>query len=156
MLPHLRKAGLSVSTIKHAHHGMELDRPGKDSFRHREAGASEVLVVGGMRWALLHELPPDEPDLAPDLLQLSARLEPVDLVLVEGFKAYNFPKIEVFRPSVGKPPLWLAMAGIVAVATDEPGVAAGAGRPPELLPLNDAPAIARWIAAWAKSRRTRT
>ena len=154
VLPLLREQGLSVSTIKHAHHGLELDRPGKDSFRHRQAGAREVLVVGGMRWALLHEMPDNDPGTAPDLLVLAARLEPVDLVLVEGFKAYDFPKIEVFRPSVGKPPLWPEMSGIVAVASDCALAPAGATPPPPLLPLNDAPAIARWIAAWARCART--
>src|SRR5690348_657898 len=84
LLPLLRARGLRVSTIKHAHHGFDMDRPGKDSFRHREAGAHEVLVAAGQRWALLHENEGPEPPL-PALL---SRLEPVDLVLVEGFKRH--------------------------------------------------------------------
>src|SRR5450755_3822251 len=80
VLPLLRAAGLTVSTIKHAHHGFDIDQPGKDSHRHRLAGAHEVLVASSRRWALLHEAEGPEPDL-PDLL---ARLEPVDIVMVEG------------------------------------------------------------------------
>ena len=133
-------AGLRVSTIKHAHHGMDLDTPGKDSFRHRHAGASEVLVVGGQRWALLHETP----DGPAALEQLIARLSPVDLVLVEGFKDYNFAKIEVYRPALGKPPIWPENFGIIAVATDEPAQ----NCPHPLLPINDPAAIARWVAAF--------
>lgn len=114
LLPILRARGLSVSTVKHAHDGFDMDRPGKDSFRHREAGAREVLVASGTRWALLHELPDGEPPLA-DLL---THLSPVDLVLVEGFKAYPFAKIEIFRPASGKPPIWPDQPDIVAVASD--------------------------------------
>ena len=102
MLPLLRAWGLSVSTIKHAHHGFDMDRPGKDSYRHREAGAREVLVASSKRWALLHEVEGPEPDL-PFLL---TRLDPVDLVLVEGFKSHPYPKLEVYRPGLGKEPLW--------------------------------------------------
>ena len=143
LIPLLRQAGLSVSTIKHAHHGLDLDQPGKDSFRHREAGAAEVLVVGGQRWALLR----DTPDGPPDPETLAARLAPVDLVLVEGFKTYGFPKVEVHRPSLGKPAIWPEMHGVLAVATD----AAPAQKCPHpLLALNDAPAIARWVAGFAR------
>jgi len=145
ILPHLRKAGLRVSTIKHAHHAMELDKPGKDSFRHREAGAEEVLVVGGERWALLHETPAGPPSLET----LAARLSAVDLVLVEGFRTENFPRLEIHRPSLGKPPLWPDNAGIVAVATD---AAALEGYDGPILDLNDAAAIARWIVAFRSCR----
>jgi molybdopterin-guanine dinucleotide biosynthesis protein B len=141
----LRAAGLRVSTIKHAHHAMELDRPGKDSFRHREAGAEEVLLVGGERWALLRETPAGPPDLAT----LAARLSPVDLVLVEGFRAHDFPRLEIYRPVLGKPPLWPENPGIVAVATDAPATPGYAG---PVLDLNDAAAIARWIVAFRSCR----
>jgi molybdopterin-guanine dinucleotide biosynthesis protein B len=137
LLPLLRAQGLTVSTIKHTHHGFDLDRPGKDTYRHREAGAQEVLVASGTRWALLHEIQGEEPTL-PDLL---TKLEPVDLVLVEGFKAHPFAKLEVHRPALGKPPIWLDAPDIVAVATDspiDPGDRA-------LLPLNDPEAIMRWV-----------
>ncbi|MBV9757494.1 MAG: molybdopterin-guanine dinucleotide biosynthesis protein B [Alphaproteobacteria bacterium] len=136
MLPLLRARGLTASTIKHAHHGFDLDRPGKDSWRHRAAGAREVLVAGGSRWALMHEVQGAEPGLA-DLL---GRLEPVDLVLVEGFKAHPYPKVEVHRPALGKPPIWPEQPEVVAVATDRP--LEGCDRP--LLPLDDPAAIVAW------------
>jgi molybdopterin-guanine dinucleotide biosynthesis protein B len=136
MLPLLKARGLAVSTIKHAHHGFDLDRPGKDSWRHRTAGAREVLVAGGARWALLHEVQGEEPGLA----ELLGRLQPVDLVLVEGFKSHPYPKIEVHRPALGKPPIWPEQPDIVAVAADVPPE--GCDRP--LLPLNDPAAIVAW------------
>ena len=136
MLPLLRARGLAVSTVKHAHHGFDLDQPGKDSWRHRAAGAREVLVAGGSRWALMHEVQGAEPGLA-DLL---GRLEPVDLVLVEGFKAHPYPKVEVHRPALGKPPIWPEQPEVVAVATDRP--LEGCDRP--LLPLDDPAAIVAW------------
>jgi molybdopterin-guanine dinucleotide biosynthesis protein B len=137
LLPLLREAGLSVSTIKHAHHGFDLDKPGKDSHRHREAGAHEVLIASSRRWALMHESTGPEPGL-PDLL---ARLEPVDLVLVEGFKSHPCPKLEVFRPVLGKPSLWDREPEVVAVASDSTlDIGARA-----LLPLNEPETIAIWI-----------
>ena len=136
LIPLLRARGLTVSTVKHTHHGFDMDRPGKDTYRHREAGAHEVLVASGTRWALLHEVEGPEPEL-PELL---ARMQPVDLVLVEGYKTHKFPKLEVYRPALGKPPIWPDQPDIVAVATDAP---VSAER--ELLPLNDPAAIAAWI-----------
>ncbi len=147
LLPQLRSLGLRVSTIKHAHHGLDLDRPGKDSFAHREAGAEEVLVVGGQRWALLRETPQGPADLPA----LAARLAPVDLVLVEGFKNYAFDKIEVYRPAAGKPALWESDGGIIAVASDA-GAPAGCAKP--WLPLNAADEIAAWIATHVATRHT--
>ena len=136
LIPHFIAHGLTVSTIKHAFHGFDLDQPGKDSWRHRQAGASEVMVASSVRWALMHEVVGEEPGLA-ELLQ---RLAPVDLVIVEGFKANPHPKIEVFRPSLGKPPIWPGRPDIVAVACDDPPAAAA----PQLLPLNAPAAIADW------------
>jgi molybdopterin-guanine dinucleotide biosynthesis protein B len=136
LLPRFLARGLSVSTIKHAHHGFDLDQPGKDSWRHRQAGAREVMISSGRRWALMHELEGEEPNL-PDLL---ARLQPVDLVLVEGFKANPHPKIEVFRAALEKPPLWPGRADIVAVASD--GAHSAEGRP--VLPLDRPEAIVAW------------
>jgi molybdopterin-guanine dinucleotide biosynthesis protein B len=147
VLPHLAAAGLSVSTIKHAHHGVEFDRPGKDSYRHREAGAQEVLVAGGARWALFRETPTG----TPDLKTLAARLAPVDLVMVEGFRAYDIPRLEIFRPALGKPPLWPDHPGIVAIATDAPDIAAGAGYAGVILSLDDTGGIARWIMGFVES-----
>jgi molybdopterin-guanine dinucleotide biosynthesis protein B len=137
VLPLLRAAGLAVSTIKHTHHDFDLDRPGKDSHRHRLAGAQEVLIASSRRWALLHEVVGQEPDL-PDLL---GRMEPVDLVLVEGFKSHHFPKLEVFRPVLGKPSLWDREPEVVAVASDStPDIGQRT-----LLPLNRPDKIAFWI-----------
>ena len=140
LLPLLLARGLSVSTIKHAHHGFDLDQPGKDSWRHRQAGAAEVLIASGARWALMHEVRGEEPSLA----ELLGRLAPVDLVLVEGFKASPHPKIEVHRPALGKPPLWPGRADIVAVAADAP--LAGCDRP--VLALGEPAVIADWALAF--------
>lgn len=144
LLPRLTAAGLSVSTIKHAHHGFDLDRPGKDSFRHREAGATEVLVASAVRWALMHEL---RDEAEPDLPFLLARLTPVDLVLVEGFKAHRFPKIEVHRPLLGKPPIWPGDPAIVAVAAES--ALSGCDRP--VLPLGDPDAVCAWLLGFIDS-----
>jgi molybdopterin-guanine dinucleotide biosynthesis protein B len=136
-------AGLRVSTIKHAHRGFDLDRPGKDSFRHREAGAHEVLLLGDRRFALLHEFG----DAEPGLEALLARMEPVDLVLIEGFRDHPIPKLEVYRPGLGLAPLWPARPEIVAVATDAAGSPASRG--PVWLDLNLPSQIASWIATSA-------
>jgi molybdopterin-guanine dinucleotide biosynthesis adapter protein len=140
LLPLLRAEGLTVSTVKHAHRGFDMDRPGKDTYRHRAAGAHEVLVTAGTRWALLHEVVGQEPAL-PELL---TRLDPVDLVLVEGFKTHPFPKLEVYRPSLGKPPIWAEQPDVVAVAADAP-IDCDRTR----LPLNDVAAIATWVLGFS-------
>ena len=115
LIPQFTARGLRVSVIKHAHHGFDIDRPGKDSYRHREAGASEVLLSCNDRWALMHERR-DGSDVTLD--ELLARLAPCDLVLVEGFKQEPIPKLEVYRPEIGKPPLFPERSDIVAVASD--------------------------------------
>ena len=117
IIPYLVKRGVTVSTIKHAHHGLDIDQPGKDSWKHRAAGATEVMIASGTRWALLHELH-DAPE--PDLEELATRLEPVDLLIVEGFKRHRQPKLEIIRPSLGKPRLYLEDRAILAVALAEP------------------------------------
>ncbi len=137
LIPLLRAEGLRVSTIKHTHHDFDMDRPGKDSFRHRQAGAHEVLVASGTRWALLHEVEGPEPEL-PTLLK---KLDPVDLVLVEGYKSHPFPKLEVHRASLAKPPIWTNMPEIIAVASDS--VLDIGSR--TLLPLNSPEKVAIWI-----------
>lgn len=109
--------GLHVSTIKHAHHDTEIDHPGTDSFRHRDAGASEVILSSPRRWAIMHELR-DSPE--PPLSDLLARLSPVDLVLVEGFKRASHPKIEAHRIEAGRPLLAPDNPTIRAVASDTP------------------------------------
>ena len=117
LIPELTSRGLSVSTIKHAHHEFDIDRPGKDSWRHREAGATEVMVASSRRWALMHEL---RGDTEPGLPAMLARMSPVDLVLVEGFKREAHPKIEVHRAANGKPLLHPDDPSIVAIASDAP------------------------------------
>src|SRR5262244_2021489 len=99
LIPALTTRGFSVSTIKHAHHEFDIDRPGKDSWRHRQAGAREVMVASSRRWALMHELR-DKPE--PPLEELVAKMSPADLLLVEGWKQHPHPKLEVYRPSLGK------------------------------------------------------
>ena len=100
VIPRLIARGISVSTLKHAHHGFDLDQPGKDSFFHRAAGATEVVISSAKRFAILHELR-GEPEW--DLPELVAKISPVDLVLVEGYKRDPFPKLEVHRAANGKP-----------------------------------------------------
>ncbi|MCX7630789.1 MAG: molybdopterin-guanine dinucleotide biosynthesis protein B [Geminicoccaceae bacterium] len=117
LVEHLSARGYRVSTIKHAHHAVDIDQPGKDSFRHREAGAVEVVLATARRWALVHELK-DEPE--PNLEALLAKMAPVDLVLVEGFKRFSQPKIEVHRRERGTPLLARSDPTVLAVASDEP------------------------------------
>lgn len=131
--------GLTVSTIKHAHHAFDVDQPGKDSYRHRAAGAEEVLISSGARWALMHEL---RDAAEPTLDQLIARLSPVDLALVEGFKRDRHPKIEAHRAATGAPLIAAEDATVRAIATNDPIEAAQ-----PLLPLDDAAAIADFILA---------
>jgi molybdopterin-guanine dinucleotide biosynthesis protein MobB len=108
--------GLVVSTVKHAHHAFDVDQPGKDSYLHREAGAREVVVSSALRWALLHE---NRGAAEASLPALLATLSPCDLVLVEGFKAGNHPKLEVYRSSCGQPPLSAEDATVEAIAVDD-------------------------------------
>ncbi|HRD65439.1 MAG TPA: molybdopterin-guanine dinucleotide biosynthesis protein B [Candidatus Competibacter sp.] len=127
LIPRLRARGLTVSTLKHAHHDVDLDTPGKDTFRHREAGAREVVLATGRRWALLHELR-DEPE--PSLSELLVHLQPVDLVLVEGWKTGAYPKLEIWRPIAGnQPPRFPTDPSIVAVASEPLLDPAQMGRP---------------------------
>lgn len=115
LIPELARRGYAVSVVKHTHHDFDLDRPGKDSYRHRSAGAQEVLIAGGARWALLHEV---RAGPEPALAELLGRLAPCDLVLVEGFKREPIPRLEVHRPQLGKPALYPGDPQVVAVASD--------------------------------------
>jgi molybdopterin-guanine dinucleotide biosynthesis adapter protein len=117
IIPRLVGRGISVSTVKHAHHGFDVDHPGKDSYAHRVAGATEVLVSSAVRFALMHELR-GAPE--PRLAHLLGKLAPVDLVIVEGFKREPHPKLEVYRAAVGKPCLYAEDPDIVAIASDPP------------------------------------
>jgi molybdopterin-guanine dinucleotide biosynthesis protein B len=141
LIPHLLDQGLRVSVIKHAHHSFDVDVPGKDSWLHRQAGAAEVLVSSGQRWALMHELRGAEEPKLPELL---AKLSRVDLVIVEGFKREPHRKIEVHRAANAKPTLFPDDAGIVGLATDT--------RFETKLPaadLDDIPAVAAMMQAFA-------
>ncbi len=149
VLPILKERGLRVSTMKHAHHRFDVDKPGKDSFRHREAGASEVLVVTSSRWVLMHESR-EEPE--PSIESLIERMTPVDLLLIEGFKTHQHPKIEIYRASEGKALLCPEDPGIVAVASDVP--LSNLSVP--CLDLNDPPVIAEFILVYTELGRPST
>ena len=142
LLPVLRTRGLEVAMIKHAHHHFDVDKPGKDSYELRQAGAGQVLIASSRRFALMVENPPGE-EADPVLSELVGRIDPrrADLILVEGFKQWDLPKIEVHRPSVGKPPLYREVAGVIAVATDAPILDFDG----PLLPVNDPDAVAAFI-----------
>jgi molybdopterin-guanine dinucleotide biosynthesis adapter protein len=135
LIPCLIARGVKVSTLKHAHHGFDLDQPGKDSFFHRAAGATEVIISSARRWAILHEL---REETEWDLGALVAKMSPVDLVLVEGFKRDRFPKLEVHRAANSKPLIHPEDPQIVAIASDIP--LPGAKIP--VIDLNDIEAIA--------------
>ena len=139
LIPRFVQKGLRVSLIKHAHHAFDIDKPGKDSYRHREAGATEVLVTSDRRWVLMHEL---RDETQPSLDEQLARFAPCDLVLVEGFKRAPIPKLEVFRPSFERPLLHPEDPNIVAIAADAPVQTAL-----PVLDLNDVAAIAEFIIA---------
>jgi molybdopterin-guanine dinucleotide biosynthesis adapter protein len=138
LIPELVAHGVTVSTVKHAHHSFDIDQPGKDSWRHRQAGAHEVMIASSQRWALMHELRgADEPALD----EVLTRMSPVDLVLVEGFKRHAHPKMEVHRQTLGKPLLYPDDPFVVAIASDER--LADCSIP--WLPLSEAEAIAGFI-----------
>lgn len=138
LIPLLTARGLTVSTIKQANAGFDIDKPGKDSYEHRGAGAREVLVASAKRWALMHEYR-EQPEFTMD--QLLERMSPVDLVLVEGFRRWPHPRIEVWRPEIGKAPIFPDDPLVVAVASTGP--VPGLDRP--LLALDDAEAIAQFV-----------
>ena len=115
LLPEFSKRFLSVSLIKHSHKNIDIDRPGKDSYRLRESGCKEVLLLGNDRWALMHEL---RGDPEPDLQYLLSRLQRCDLVLIEGFKQGGFPKLEVWRDIQNRNTLWPNLLDITAIASD--------------------------------------
>lgn len=117
VIAYLAAEGVRVALIKHAHHSFDIDHVGKDSYRHREAGATEVMISSGKRWAIVHELR-GAPELA--LRDALARLSPTDLVLIEGYKREPLPKLEVWRSAVGKPLLFPDDEHIIALATDDP------------------------------------
>jgi molybdopterin-guanine dinucleotide biosynthesis protein B len=142
LIPRFVQRGLTVSLIKHAHHTFDVDQPGKDSYRHRHAGASEILVTSSRRWVLMHELRGAH---EPSFDEQVARLSPCDLLLVEGFKFAPIPKLEVWRAETGEALLHPNDPHIVAVASD-----AGLETRLPLLHLDDHPGIEKFIAAHLK------
>ena len=145
LVPAIASRGLAVSLIKHSHKNIDIDRPGKDSHRLREAGCMEVLLLGNERWALMHELRGVE---EPSLDYLLDRMQRCDLVLIEGFKTGGFPKLEVWRAEVGKPTLWPDWPGIVAIASDDPRPSAAATH----IDLADTATIATFVMSNATER----
>ena len=138
LLPELIKRDFRVSTMKHAHHNFEIDKPGKDSHIHRKAGAHEVVITSSQRWTILHE----NRDMAePNIDYLLTRLEQVDMVLIEGFKEHSHAKIEVYRSTLGKPLLARDDSSIVAIAADSSIILNGV----KLLDLNNIKEIADFI-----------
>lgn len=115
LITNLVKKGITIATIKHGHKNFDIDKPGKDSYRHREAGAQEVMIGSSSRWALVHEL---RGSSEPNLNELLARISPVDLILVEGFKFESHPKIEVYRGARGGNPLYVSDPRVLAVVSD--------------------------------------
>ncbi len=143
LIPALVARGLRVSILKHSHKDIEVDRPGKDSHRLREAGCQEVLLLGRTRWALMHEL---RDEAEPTLQELLPRIQGCDLLLVEGFKSGDFPKLEVWRAEVGKPMLWPDWPGIVGIASDRPL----SGDTPRWLDLQDTVGLVDLVLAAAR------
>jgi molybdopterin-guanine dinucleotide biosynthesis adapter protein len=143
IIPRLVARGHTVSTIKHAHHDFDVDTPGKDSHVHRMAGAAEVLVSSSRRWVLMHELR-GEPE--PSVYDLLAKMSPVDLVLIEGFKAAQHTRIEVYRRNVGKPPLHPDSPHIAAIISDTPFP--DAGRP--VVHIDDIEGVVELVLAKAE------
>lgn len=143
LIPLLAQRGLGVSVIKHVHHGFDMDRPGKDTWRHRVAGAQEVLAVSDERLVLMRELRSGTTALPP-LSDLLTHLGPaVDWVLVEGYKEAAVPKVEVWRPSTRQQPLYPSDPWVRAVATDEPEAVSGTALP--VLDLNNPQAVVAWL-----------
>ncbi|SNB58211.1 molybdopterin guanine dinucleotide biosynthesis accessory protein MobB [Marinobacter sp. es.042] len=137
LIRELSSRGLTVNSIKHAHHMVDVDQPGTDSYKHRDAGAREVILAGGQRFAIMHEL---RGAAEPTLDELLARLSPCDWVVVEGFKTHTHAKIEVHRREGSRSPLFNEDPSIVAVASDYATEFSG-----PVFDINDIPAIADFI-----------
>ena len=139
LIPELTARGFRAATVKHAHHEFDIDKPGKDSYEHRAAGATEVVVSSARRWAIVHE---NRDEAEPTLERILATMSPADIVLVEGYKNETHPKIEVHRPAIGTELICRTNDSIVAVAAD----AAISGLNVPALDLNDAGAVADFVA----------
>jgi molybdopterin-guanine dinucleotide biosynthesis protein B len=150
LIPELVQRGLRVSLVKHSHKSIDVDRPGKDSYRLREAGCDDVVIVGRDRWAVVHELR-SEPE--PDFAEIQAAIRPCDLLLVEGMKSVGFPKLEVWRPGLDRMPLCKSLPGVAAIASDQavPDVLVGSLH---RLRLDDVCGIADFIVHRKESHHT--
>lgn len=148
LIPLLADRGIRVGVIKHAHHNFDIDKPGKDSYELRKAGARQMLVASSRRWALMTETDLDDD---PSLESLIGRLDPdsIDLVLVEGFKHVPFSRIELHRPSLGHPLLYPDDSNIIAVAADSP---IDSGTLP-LLDINDAATVTEFVLTWTNEHQ---
>ncbi|KAA0875081.1 molybdopterin-guanine dinucleotide biosynthesis protein B [Nitrincola tapanii] len=148
LLPRLQARGLRIACIKHAHHAFDVDQPGKDSYELRHAGASQMLIASSQRWALMTETPGAE---EPRLQTLLQHLDPdvLDLVLVEGFKAEAFAKIELHRHALGKPLLWPQDPNIRLLACDQPQIQQS-NCPLEVLDINQLQAIEDWVLEFVR------
>ncbi len=144
LVTRLIERGYQVSTIKHAHHAFDIDKPGTDSYKHRTAGAHEVLIASGTRWALMHEI---QQEAEPELDDLLTHMQPVDIVLVEGFKRAEHPKIQVIRPDNNNERLPEQIGNLVAIASDAPLNPADFRCQGPLLDLNNVDQIADFILA---------
>jgi molybdopterin-guanine dinucleotide biosynthesis adapter protein len=147
LIPLLVGRGYRIATLKHAHHAFDVDQPGKDSYEHRKAGASEVIVSSARRWVQMHEIGDGAEATFADLLR---RLSPCDLVLVEGYKSERHPKMEIYRQAVGKPPLYRHDDRIIAIASDSPLTDTQL----PVVDLNDVAAVADVVASHAQPLAT--
>lgn len=145
----LRGRGYSVSTLKHAHHNFDIDLPGTDSYKHRQAGAGEVAIVSANRWAIMHELS-DEAE--PDMQAMLAKMTPVDLILVEGFKRHNHPKLQAIRTANNTQPLPTSSHNLVALAADAEICAADYACDGPVFNLDEPETIADFIVAHCQLR----
>ncbi len=151
LIPCFVAAGLRVAGVKHTHHGFDPDTPGKDSWRMREAGCANVVLVGARHLTLMRHYPEAVP--SPELDDALAVLpSDTELVLVEGYKRSDFPKLEVYRPALGRTPLWDEVPGVVAVASDDPAAVAAMTALP-VLDLNDPQAVFAFIRDYPDSAR---
>ncbi|HVO01814.1 MAG TPA: molybdopterin-guanine dinucleotide biosynthesis protein B [Candidatus Cybelea sp.] len=142
LIPELVRRGVTVSTMKHAHHAFDVDQPGKDSYVHREAGATEVMVASANRWALMHE---HRGAPEPDSKDLMRHMSAVDLLLVEGFKREGHEKLEIYREANGKPLLAAEDPKVVAILSDGPVPETQVPRGLPVIDLNDTAAIADFV-----------
>lgn len=140
LIPRFVAQGLKVSLIKHTHHGFDIDQPGKDSWRHREAGAHEVMLLSDQRWVLMHEMRNDPDQPPPQLPDMIKHMSPCDLLILEGFKSSPWDKIEVHRVANGKPLIWPEAPGLVAVVSDQ-----AVDCPLPQLDINDHTAVAAFV-----------